>query len=79
MARPTSEQTSFRSALRPLNELYGHEACLRFGPLALETVRNKMIEAGITRKRINQHVGRIRRMFKWAVSKELIPVAAYKR
>jgi integrase len=47
------------------------------GPLALEVVRNKMIEAGVSRKRINQHIGRIRRMFKWAVAKELTPVAVY--
>ena len=75
--KPTSEPNSFRAALRPLKQLYGHEECRRFGPLALEVVRSKMIEAGITRKRINQHVGRIRRMFKWAVAKELIPVAIY--
>jgi hypothetical protein len=36
-----------------------------------------MIEMGITRKRINQHMGRIRRMFKWAVSRELLPANVY--
>jgi len=75
--KATSEQTSVRIALRPLKDLYGHELCRRFGPLALEIVRKKMIEAGVTRKRINQHIGRIRRMFKWAVSRELVPVATY--
>ncbi len=75
--RPTSEQTSLRLALRPLLELYGHADCRSFGPLALETVRTKMIEAGITRKRINQHVGRIRRMFKWGVSREIMPAGIY--
>lgn len=75
--KPTSEQDSIRSALRPLNELYGHELCRHVGPLALEAVRNRMIEQGITRKRINQHIGRIRRMFRWAVAKELLPVAIY--
>ena len=75
--KPTSEQTSIRIALRPLKELYGHEFCRHFGPLALEAVRKKMIDDGITRKRINQHVGRIRRMFKWGVSRELVPVATY--
>ncbi len=75
--RPTSEQTSLRLALRPLLGLYGHADCRSFGPLALETVRTKMIEAGITRKRINQRVGRIRRMFKWGVSREIVPAATY--
>lgn len=73
--KPTSEVTSIRIALRPLKELYGHELCRRFGPIALETVRRKMIDDGITRKRINQHVGTIRRMFKWAASRELVLVA----
>ena len=61
--KPTSEQTSLRLALRPLKTLYGESTVTQFGPLALETVRERMIDAGITRKRINQHVQRIRRMF----------------
>jgi integrase len=75
--QPTSEQTSIRLAFRPLLELYGRVKVTEFGPLCLEAVRQKMIDARITRNRINQHVGRIRRMFEWAVSKELIPVTIY--
>ena len=44
-----------------------------FGPLALVACRLKLIEAGICRKRINQHVGRIRQMFKWGVGREMVP------
>jgi hypothetical protein len=75
--KATSEQTSICLAFRPLLELNGHSVCRRFGPLALESVRTKWIEAGTTRKRINQNVGRIRRMFKWGVSRELVPVTTY--
>ena len=32
-----------------------------------------MIDAGYVRTSINIHMGRIRRMFKWAVGEELIP------
>ncbi|HEX3655639.1 MAG TPA: site-specific integrase [Pirellulales bacterium] len=74
---PTSEQTSIRLAFRPLFDLYARTRARGFGPLALEAVRERMIENGITRKRINQHVGRIRRMFRWAVSKELLPVQVH--
>jgi integrase len=74
---PTSEQASLRLAFRPLLELYGHAECRNFGPLALAAVRNKMIETRITRKRINQHVGRIRRMFKWGVSREMLPADVF--
>lgn len=75
--KPTSEQTSIRLALRPLKSLYGTTPVIDFGPLALEVVRERMIDDGVTRKRINQHVGRIRRMFKWGVSKEMVPVTVH--
>lgn len=75
--KPTSEITSLRLALRPLKKLYGTLRVSEFGPLALDSVRNAMIEDGITRTRINQHVGRIRRMFRFGVTKELIPVEIY--
>jgi hypothetical protein len=75
--QPTSELTSIRCALQPVKDLYGQTLCCEFGPMALDVVRNSMIEAGITRSRINQHVGRIRRMFRWGVAKELLPVGCY--
>ncbi|MBT6154327.1 MAG: site-specific integrase [Planctomycetaceae bacterium] len=75
--KPTSEQTSLKLALRPLKALHGSTLVREFGPLSLEVVRERMIDANITRNRINQHVGRIRRMFKWGVSKELIPVTTF--
>jgi integrase len=75
--KPTSEQESFRQALRPLKKLYSFTRVTDFGPLALEAVRNEMISLGFTRNRINQHVGRIRRMFKWGVSRELVAVTIY--
>ena len=49
-----------------------------FGPLALVACRLKLIEAGICRKRINQHVGRIRSMFKWGVAREMVPETVWR-
>ena len=69
----TSEQRSFKAALRPVRQLYGREPVTRFGPLALVACRQKLIEAGVCRKRINQHVTRIRHVFKWGVARELVP------
>ena len=51
--KPTSEVRSYRTALRPVRQLYGHEPVASFGPLALVACRQKLIEAGICRKRIN--------------------------
>ena len=44
-----------------------------FRPLALKAVRQAMIDAGLARTTINQRVGRIVRLFKWAVENELVP------
>jgi integrase len=70
---PTNELSDFRLSLRPLRELYGHTPARKFGPLALKAVRQRMIEADLCRGVINQRVGRIRRLFRWAVENELVP------
>jgi hypothetical protein len=57
--------------LRPLKEFYGYTLAKYFGPLALKTVRQKMIEKGRYRTNINKIVNRIKFMFKWAVKNEL--------
>ena len=75
---PTSEQRSYRTALRPVRDLYGRAPVTEFGPLALVACRQKLIEAGICRKRINQHVTRIRHVFKWGVARELVPVSVWR-
>src|SRR5262245_12113212 len=68
---PTSELADYRLSLRPLRLAYGHTAARDFGPLALKTVRQSMVDAGLCRRVVNQRVGRIRRMFKWAVAEQL--------
>lgn len=76
--QPTSEIRSFRTALRPVRRLYGREPVTGFGPLALVACRQKLLEAGYCRKRINQHVGRIRHMFKWGVAREMVPETVWR-
>lgn len=75
--RPTTEIENYKLSLRPLRELYGHTRVHDFGPLALKVVRQRMIARGWCRTAINGRIGRIRRMFKWAASEELIPVAVF--
>lgn len=62
------------AALRVVVRIAGRERARDFGPLKLQTVRNEMIAAGWKRKSINIHIGRVRRMFQWAASQELMPV-----
>jgi integrase len=67
-----NELTDFRYSLKPLRELYGHTLAKDFGPLSLKAVREKMIDAGLCRGVVNQRIGRVRRMFRWAVENELV-------
>ncbi|OHB51208.1 MAG: hypothetical protein A2Y10_08795 [Planctomycetes bacterium GWF2_41_51] len=69
----TNEPTNIRLAMRPLNMVYGHTKVKDFGPRALMTVRQKMIEQGICRSSVNKRINRIRLMFKWGVANELVP------
>jgi hypothetical protein len=70
--KPTRELDNFRDALRPLRRLYGSTPASDFGPLALRAVREDMIQGGLCRTVINARVNRIRRVFRWAASVELI-------
>jgi integrase len=84
---PTSEQDDYRLSLRPLKHLYGSSPATKFGPLALKAVRQLMVDGyehpehgpqqTLARGVINQRVGRIVRMFKWAVAEELVPVEVF--
>src|SRR5262249_39609822 len=75
---PTSEQEDFKFSLRPLKHLYGHNPAKEFGPRALKAVRQLMVDGyehpefgsqqALARGVINQRIGRIRRLFKWAVA-----------
>lgn len=76
--RPTSEQQLHRSAFRVLRKLYGSTRADRFGPLALIAVRDEMRRLGWVRPQINRHLGRIRRAWKWAVSREIVPETVWR-
>lgn len=74
---PTDEQGCIAGAIKILNELYGTTAAADFGPLALDALRAHMIRLGWCRNYINAQIGRVRRIFKFAVSKELIDQSVY--
>jgi integrase len=70
----TAEVANIRLSLRPLQDRFGALRVVDFGPRALKLVRQDILESGVSRLEINRRVGRIRRMFRWAVAEELIPV-----
>lgn len=71
--KPTKELANIRQALRPLRELYSLTSVHEFGPLALKTVRQAMINAGLCRNEINKRIRRIVGVFRWGVENELVP------
>jgi integrase len=84
----TSELRDFKYSLRPLVHLYGHAPVTAFTPLGLKAVRQLLIEGydhprygpqqALSRGVINQRVGRIVRLFKWAVAEELVPETVHR-
>lgn len=73
----TSEVASLRAALRPLIALHSKVPAAEYSPRLLKEVRERMIASGGARTTINQQIDRIRRMFRWGVEEERIPVAVY--
>ena len=85
--KPTSEVRSFKTALRPVRRLYESQPVNSFGPLALAACRDALVahryrrrgdpadmpaSHAYCRRRINGHLGRVRAMFKWGVSQEMV-------
>ena len=76
---PTTEAAGVRMALQWLTRCpEGKLPPDQFGPKALKAVRAAMVNSGrLSRKTINQHCGRLKRMFRWASSEELVGVNVY--
>lgn len=70
--QPTDDIYGIKAAMRPLRKLYGTTPAVSFGPLALKAVRDQMVALGHSRNYVNTNIDRIRRMFKWAASEELV-------
>lgn len=71
--RLTGEHVNYAHALAPLVDLFGDEPAGAMTPGRLKAVRQAMIDSGrLARGTINQRIGKIRRVFRWAVSEEII-------
>ncbi|TWU27391.1 hypothetical protein [Bythopirellula polymerisocia] len=62
--KPSTEQSSIRWALQPFKDLYGRTLAAEFGPLALKAVRLNYMQAGLSRRSINQNTRRLVRVFR---------------
>lgn len=76
--KPTKEFVCMKHSLRTVRKLYGTTPARNFGPLALKAVREHMIAMeSLSRGVVNHRVNRIKRVFKWAASEELIPASVH--
>ncbi len=75
--QPTRTVAGIKCAIKYLRDWYGRTSAAEFGPLALKTVQHRMINDGLSRRYVNDHTGRIKRIFKWGVAEELLPAATH--
>jgi hypothetical protein len=73
--RATSTCSTFKTPIRALRTLYGDTPAKNFGPIALEAVRQLFVDEGVSRGVANTYTGNVRRIFRWGVSRQLVPVS----
>ncbi len=71
------ELWNIKRAFRPLRESFAKTAARDFGPRKLELVQQRLIADGLSRPTVNRYVSRIKHLFKWGVSKEMLPPAVH--
>lgn len=69
--RTTVTYIRYDLALRQFTSLYGSTRISEFGPLALQRLRDAMIDTGLARRTVNDRFDCIRNVFRWAVANEL--------
>jgi integrase len=73
----TRSLDNIKRAIRLVKDLYGREPVAEFSPLRLLALQQNLATAGCTRSYVNKQVGAIKRMFKWGVSRELVPAQVH--
>ncbi len=71
--KPTDELAAYKVVLRYLKQGYGDRLVTESGPRSLRAVRRIMVERDNARKYVNDQVARVKRVFRWGVSQEMVP------
>ena len=74
---PTDHIWIIKRAIGVVRDLYATISAAEFGPRALRAVQAELVDRGYCRNTVNQTVGAVRRMFRWATSHELLPATVY--
>lgn len=75
----TGVAPAIKCALRYVLAWYKELPVDEFGPKKLKAIREQMIADNLSRKYINDHIDRIKRMTKWGVGEELVSPQVYQR
>ena len=71
--KPTDEQAGIKAAMKRLKEEFGRLPVSELGPLKIKALQQRFVGDGVSRYYVNKSINRLKRMFRWAVSEELIP------
>jgi len=73
----SEEPRNIGYSTKPLIALYGSTPIEEFGPMKLIAVQNGMISFDWSRRLINQRISRIKRMFRWGVTRQVVSPVVY--
>lgn len=68
---------NLKAALGVLKRLYASLPAAKFGPLDLKAIQGEMVRSGWSRSYVNHTVGKVKRIFKWAVGEEMVPPSVW--
>lgn len=72
---PTGTAENMRPLMKRLRQLYGGKRVSEFTPLAFKAVIRRLIAEKLSISTVNHGIARIKHMFRWGVSEELVPTA----
>lgn len=71
--RPTTEVSRAKRLIAIMKPMYGKTAAVDFGPIALKAVRQRFVDEGWARSKVNAAVHHVIRIFAHAAENEAIP------
>ena len=71
--KPTGETANFRYALKAMTNMYHGVKVIDFGPKKLKQLQQQMVADGYAQQTINSAIRRIKQVFDWGLSEEIVP------
>lgn len=75
--RGSKELLAIKIVMGHLRRMFADLPADKFGPLKLRQLQRSLIDSGLARKTINQHVKRAVRIVKWGAGQELVPASVW--